>query len=80
MPMKVLQPGFALARAPLSDTSVGISGAGQVTRLPLTIQCVPKRSVSMPNAYAQNVFCIGIVIWPPAASASKIRFASAAVG
>ena len=43
---------------------------------PLTIQGTPKRSTSMPNRSAQNDFSSGMVIWPPSASALKMRSAS----
>src|SRR5262249_53332485 len=49
-------------------------------RLPLIIQCVPKRSTSMPKPSAQNVLSKGMVTWPPSGSALKMRFASASVG
>src|SRR6266545_3575969 len=47
---------------------------------PLTIQGVPKRSTSMPNASAQKVFCKGMVTRPAPANASNTRFASATDG
>src|SRR5260221_7076378 len=50
------------------------------TMPPLTIHGVPKRSTSMPNASAQNVFSMGIVTLPPSESAPNTFFASAAVG
>ena len=47
---------------------------------PLTIQGVPKRSVTVPQASAQKVSWSGAPTFPPGESASKARFASAAVG
>ena len=38
----------------------------------LTIHGVPNLSVHMPKPAAQNVFWYGMVIFPPAESASKI--------
>src|SRR5690606_25857306 len=45
-------------------------------RLQLTIQFAPNRSVSMPKRRAHSVSAIGIVTWPPSASALKTRSAS----
>jgi hypothetical protein len=45
-----------------------------------TIQATPKRSITMPKRGDQNVWPRGIWIWPPAASAAKIRSAVATSG
>src|SRR6476660_553435 len=46
----------------------------------ITIHWTPNRSVTPPKHCAKNVFPIGIVILPSAASALKIRCASVSVG
>jgi hypothetical protein len=43
----------------------------------LTIQGVPNRSTHMPNFGDQDVSARGVVIFPPSASASNTRSASA---
>ena len=44
---------------------------------PLTIHGVPNLSINMPQRLAQKAGCIGIVTWPPAASALNTFSASA---